>query len=70
VTGLVNVRNFPDPTYPGSAQKDTRLKGTSCIGIADFNDMNTILDANAVNGYTAWQSQMVINEYQVSGDVQ
>ena len=58
VTGLVNVRDFPDATYPVVPRK-ILVEGNVIYWDSRFNDMNSILDANAVNGYTAWQSQMV-----------
>jgi hypothetical protein len=58
VTGLVNVRNFPDNTYQVVPRK-ILVEGNVIYWDSRLNDMNTILDANAVNGYTAWQSQMV-----------
>jgi Secretion system C-terminal sorting domain len=58
VTGLVNVRNFPDATYPVVPRK-ILVEGNVIYWDSRFNDMNTTLDTKKVNGYTAWQSQMV-----------
>jgi hypothetical protein len=58
VTGLVNVRDFPDVTFPVVPRK-ILVEGNVIYWDSRFNDMNSILDASAVNGYTAWQSQMV-----------
>jgi Secretion system C-terminal sorting domain len=58
VTGLVNVRDFPDATFPVVPRK-ILVEGNVIYWDSRFNDMNSILDASAVNGYTAWQSQMV-----------
>jgi len=58
VTGLVNVRDFPDATYPVVPRK-ILVEGNVVYWDTRFNDMNTTLNTHHVNGYTAWQSQMV-----------
>jgi hypothetical protein len=58
VTGLVNVRDFPDNTYTVVPRK-ILVEGNVIYWDSRFNDMNTTLNTNKVNGYTAWQSQMV-----------
>jgi hypothetical protein len=58
VTGLVNVRDFPDETFTVVPRK-ILVEGNVIYWDSRFNDMNSILDATKVNDYTAWESQMV-----------
>ena len=58
VTGLVNVRDFPDATFPVVPRK-ILVEGNVVYWDPKLANMDSILDAKAVNGYTAWQSQMV-----------
>jgi hypothetical protein len=58
VTGLVNVRDFPDETFTVVPRK-ILVEGNVIYWDSRFNDMNTTLNTKKVNGYTAWQSQMV-----------